>query len=76
MRRDAIPSIGENLVEAGKQLDTLAPLFAELAPERQEAKDAYNRMSIASSKMIEAGNGLQGILPKASGKSWLKGGAP
>lgn len=64
--------IGEHLADAGNSLQTLAPLFKELAPQSQEAKDCCQRMSFAAEKMIEAGNELRGIKPKAKGKSWLK----
>ena len=75
MRRDAIPSIGQSFVQAGTEFEALSASILALAPGKKEAQDSSQRMSVASSKMIEAGNGLQGIMPKATGKSWLKGGA-
>jgi hypothetical protein len=74
LQREPLPSIGEKLVQAGTSVQSLSELIGVLVPERQEAKDAGQRMAVAASKMIEAGNGLQGIMPKATGKSFLKGG--
>jgi hypothetical protein len=76
MCRASMSSTGEKLVQAGAALDTLAPLVVALAPERQEARDAGQRIQFASQKMMEAGNELQGkttTIP--TGKSWLKGGS-
>ena len=74
MQREQMIVVGMKLVQAGSAMQTLSPLILSLSSERQEAEDSAQRMSAAAKKMTEAGNNLQGIQPKATGKSWLKGG--
>ena len=74
LKRESIPSIGAHLVQAGAALNDLSPLVVALAPDRREAQESSQRLQFAADKMNQAGNELQGIQPKATGKSWLKGG--
>jgi len=75
MKREPLSNTGTQLVQAGTELRTLSELVKGLAPDRVEAKDVCQRMQVAATKMIEAGTGLMGVpKPKATGKSWLKGG--
>jgi hypothetical protein len=74
MRRQPLASIGASIVTAGTSLQPLSILMTALDPDKQESKDAGQRMLVASEKMMEAGNELRGVKAKPSGKSWMKGG--
>jgi len=74
MQREKVEAIGANIVKAGECLQQLSPLITSLDGDKQESKNAGQRMTFAAEKMVQAGNELQGIKPKSKGKSWLKGG--
>lgn len=71
MRREGVEKIGVSLAKGGTHLQTLASCIEQLD---KRAAESAQRMVFAATKMIEAGNNLQGIVPKTTGKSWLKGG--
>lgn len=75
MMHESVDRIGLHLVDASQQLLQFSQLIQELAPDREEAKIASQRLNFAAERMQLAGNELQGIQqPKKAGKSWLKGG--
>lgn len=73
MLRKPVGSIGSSITAAGADLQQLSTLIAALDSDKTESKDAGQRLAFAAEKMIEAGNALQGVMQKPSGKSWLKG---
>lgn len=77
LQKKPIGTIGASIVAAGKDLQQLSTLITALNADKgeAEAKEAGQRCTVAAEKMIEAGNALQGVAPKPSGKSWLKGGS-
>lgn len=72
MTRQSVQVVGSKLVVSGNALQQLAPLIEGLSDKR-EARESSQRLTFAAERMIEAGNQLQGIKPKTSGKGWLKG---
>jgi hypothetical protein len=72
--RKPLATIGVSIAAAGADLQQLSSIFTALDSGKMEAKEAGQRLTFAAEKMIEAGNALQGVAPKPSGKSWLKGG--
>ncbi len=74
LQKKSIATVGMSIASAGADLQQLSTLITALDVDKQEAKEAGQRCTFAAEKMIEAGNALQGIAPKPSGKSWLKGG--
>ncbi|GAX16786.1 hypothetical protein FisN_21Hh234 [Fistulifera solaris] len=76
MTHEPVDKIGTYLVDASKQLLLFSQLTLQLAPNREEAQVASQRLTFAAERMKIAGNELQGIQPaKKTGKSWLKGGS-
>lgn len=76
MTHEPVDKIGTYLVDASRQLLLFSQLTLELAPHREEAQIASQRLNFAAERMKLAGNELQGIQqPKKAGKSWLKGGS-
>jgi len=75
MMRKSLAEIGASIATAGADLQLLSPLIGALDPEKTECMEAGQRMTFAAEKMVEAGNQLQGVQPKTTGKSWLKGGS-
>jgi hypothetical protein len=73
--RKPLATIGLSIAAAGADLEQLSFLITALDADKVEAKDAGQRVTVAAEKMIEAGNALQGVAPKPSKKSWLKGGS-
>jgi hypothetical protein len=73
--RKPLATIGASMAAAGADLEQLSFLITALDVEMAEAKEAGKRVTVAAEKMIEAGNALQGVAPKPSKKSWLKGGS-
>jgi hypothetical protein len=74
LQRKPLGTIGSSIAAAGADLQLLSTLITALDADKAEAKEAGQRLTFAAEKMIEAGNALQGVAPKPSGKSWLKGG--
>ena len=78
MKRQSVPSIGKLLLVAADELQQLSKLIGQLSENDEAAgKGAAQRCNYAADRMSLAGNSL---LPdtntaKATGKSWLKGGA-
>lgn len=76
MMHESVDKIGLYLVDASRQLSQFSQITLELAPDREEAQIASQRLNFAAERMQLAGNELQGIQrPKKTGKSWLKGGS-
>lgn len=75
MQRTAVSAIGASFVNAGDAAKSISDLLVALSPQRKEAQDAGQRMSVASVKMTEAGSSLQGMNQVVKGKGWMKGGA-
>jgi hypothetical protein len=75
MTHEPVDKIGTYLVVASEQLLLFSQLTLQLAPNREEAQVASQRLTFAAERMKIAGDELQGIQPaKKTGKSWLKGG--
>lgn len=73
MRHESVDAIGLYLVDASRQLFQFSHLALELAPDREEAQVASQRLTFAAERMELAGNELQGIQQQPKpGKSWLK----
>lgn len=81
MKRQSAPAIGQLLRVAGDELRALSTLLANLSPGETVAQDAAQRCRYAAERMLLAGTNLLppdengSNKPKATGKSWLKGGS-
>jgi hypothetical protein len=84
MQRQSVEAVGVHLVAAGTCLEGLSLFLKSLVDESDKklqheeaqaaAELAGQRMAYAAETMIQSGNNLQGIQPKATAKNWLKGG--